>query len=247
MAVISKRQFTVDVTIDKHPIHHAIKSTRARDILHERNDFKYIYTIKKGVTVVQSLRRNGNALYVLKAFTADSTLQRAEIDMLSRLKSPHIITLLQSKMVRNRYFALLPMMDCDLYSLLAHKDALTIEMIKYVSYRIYDGIKYIHSLNIVHRDIKLSNILINKGGVIKLCDFGLATDSSSDTPQLLRKCGTLQYIAPELILGIEYGTSVDVYSAGVAVACLLFGAFIFKSTTPKELITEHAKFFDRMP
>ncbi|EGR28818.1 protein kinase domain protein [Ichthyophthirius multifiliis] len=73
-------------------------------------------------------------------------------------------------------------------------------------------------LRIIHRDIKLENILLNENGTIKLCDFGCATFSQKKNSEMLMKrsfCGTISYLSPEMINGI-YDKDVDVWSLGVA-------------------------------
>lgn len=74
------------------------------------------------------------------------------------------------------------------------------------------GICYFHQYNIVHRDLKLENLMVNNG-VIKIIDFGLAgdcTNSALNTP-----CGTLHYTAPEVLNSYDYGTKADMWSFGM--------------------------------
>ena len=97
------------------------------------------------------------------------------------------------------------------------------------------GVEYIHSKGIVHRDLKLDNILLSKSslenehGGVKIIDFGL---SNSFSPNELLKtfCGTTQYAAPELLNGKKYfGPKVDVWSLGVLLYTLIVGNFPFQS------------------
>lgn len=88
---------------------------------------------------------------------------------------------------------------------------------------ILDALAYLSSKGIMHRDLKPDNILIAKGGEVKIVDFGLATyiDSSD---YIHKKCGTPGYIAPEVFKynpkdpKTIYDERCDVYSAG----CILF-------------------------
>jgi cell division cycle 2-like protein len=89
------------------------------------------------------------------------------------------------------------------------------------------GAEHMHSRRIVHRDIKRRNIVIGEAGV-KICDLGLAM-STSETPPYGR-CGTLRYMAPEVILGKpDYDTKVDMWSLGCVMAELLRGEPILGS------------------
>mmetsp|Transcript_68674 Transcript_68674/g.217208 ORF Transcript_68674/g.217208 Transcript_68674/m.217208 type:complete len:398 (+) Transcript_68674:259-1452(+) len=89
------------------------------------------------------------------------------------------------------------------------------------------GIEYLHSKNVVHRDLKLENLLLAKKGdlhTVKVADFGLAKKAAE--AQLATVCGTPQYVAPEVIAGIPglaYTEGVDMWSAGVVLYILLSG------------------------
>lgn len=83
------------------------------------------------------------------------------------------------------------------------------------------AIEYIHSLWIVHRDLKMSNLLYNSKGLLKLADFGLAREYGHPVPLMTPKVVTLWYRAPELLLGTDtYGPAVDMWAAGC-----IFGEF----------------------
>ena len=76
---------------------------------------------------------------------------------------------------------------------------------------------YLHSRNIIHRDLKAKNLLVDDNWRIKICDFGFARIASSDQrPMTL--CGTDDWMAPEVILGMPYGPAADVFSYGVVLA-----------------------------
>jgi serine/threonine protein kinase len=75
---------------------------------------------------------------------------------------------------------------------------------------------YLHSVGIVHRDLKLENILLTSRTSLtdfKIADFGLAIDHNADT--MISRCGSPGYIAPEILRKEQYGRKVDVFSAGV--------------------------------
>ena len=85
-------------------------------------------------------------------------------------------------------------------------------------------LKYLHHKNIVHRDLKPENILLkdkNDDSAIKIADFGFAVKVKPGGQKTT--CGTPAYVAPEIIMGIPYGTSVDIWSFGVIVYILLCG------------------------
>ncbi|UYV65089.1 DDX56 [Cordylochernes scorpioides] len=78
------------------------------------------------------------------------------------------------------------------------------------------GLDYLHSNNIVHRDIKLENILVNNLDEVKICDFGLAIDKKRNKGPYDRFVGNLTHAAPEVLFGeISYDTSVDLWALGI--------------------------------
>lgn len=82
---------------------------------------------------------------------------------------------------------------------------------------LFNALTYVHSLSIVHRDIKADNLLISNRSdftKVKLCDFGIS-DYLGESRLLSGRCGTLGYMAPELLRGDEYNEKVDIYSAGI--------------------------------
>jgi serine/threonine protein kinase len=97
------------------------------------------------------------------------------------------------------------------------------------------ALKFIHENKIVHRDIKLDNILIDLDNNIKICDFGVSKIVNKGDV-MLEQCGTPAYIAPEILLNKGYeGFGVDVWSAGVVLYAMLSGTVPFKGSNIKEL------------
>ena len=101
--------------------------------------------------------------------------------------------------------------------------------------QIIQGIKYIHSRGIVHRDIKLENILLDLNNIIKICDFGVGKLIKPNTI-LKDQCGTPVYMAPEIIRGAGYhGFPVDIWSAGIALYIMLSGNLPFNKDKEHDL------------
>ncbi|TPX66701.1 hypothetical protein SpCBS45565_g04295 [Spizellomyces sp. 'palustris'] len=88
-----------------------------------------------------------------------------------------------------------------------------------------EAVQYLHAQNVVHRDLKPENLLMSSNSPtaeIKLADFGLSTFITQDN-MLKTTCGTLTYVAPEILAGKRYGKPVDMWSIGIIAYILLSG------------------------
>lgn len=92
---------------------------------------------------------------------------------------------------------------------------------QYFLYQLLRGLKYMHSANVLHRDLKPCNLLLNANCDLKICDFGLAR-ITSETDYMTEYVVTRWYRAPELLLNCsEYTAAIDIWSVG----CILMEIF----------------------
>lgn len=89
--------------------------------------------------------------------------------------------------------------------------------------KVVDGLFYLHSHRILHRDISLSNLLLTKEMNIKIADFGLATQLHRSDEKHLTLCGTPNYISPEVASRASHGLPADVWGLGCMLYTLLVG------------------------
>lgn len=125
------------------------------------------------------------------------------------------------------------LLECDMHQIIRSRQALTDAHYQSFIYQILAGLKYIHSANVLHRDLKPGNLLVNADCELKICDFGLARGYSSDPLRdagyLTEYVATRWYRAPEIMLSFRsYTKAIDVWSVGCILAELLGGKPFFK-------------------
>lgn len=140
-----------------------------------------------------------------------------EISILKQMKHPNIVKLVDLIHGDKKLYLVFEFMDYDLKKFLdMNGGPLPPQLVKSYLYQITSAIRYCHSKRILHRDLKPQNLLIDKNGVIKLADFGLARAFGVPIKTLTHEVLTLWYRAPEILLGQkEYSTPVDIWSLGL--------------------------------
>lgn len=131
---------------------------------------------------------------------------------------------------------------------LLKKKQLAIDQARRMFLAICLGTRAIHEKGMVHRDIKMENILIVGSGTgnppCKLTDFGLAhfvDKTQSEDFKTIRNCGTPGYIAPELVLSNTYSFSYDYFSLGVVLYIMLTSCFPFAGKDQSEIVRKNVK------
>lgn len=149
-----------------------------------------------------------------------------EVKILKALTHPNIVTLKEivtSKeqgSIPNNVFMVFEYLEYDLTGVLETPEIrFTQDHVKSWSHQLLLGTHYMHTNKVIHRDLKASNLLINKKGELKIADWGLARSWNSDMKRLTNKVITLWYRPPELLLGaLEYTDKVDMWSVGCIIA-----------------------------
>lgn len=123
-------------------------------------------------------------------------------------------------------------MESDLHQVIKANDDLTREHYQFFLYQLLRALKYIHSANVYHRDLKPKNILANANCKLKICDFGLARVAFNDTPTTIfwtDYVATRWYRAPELCGSFysKYTPAIDIWSIGCIFAEVLTGRPLF--------------------
>ena len=169
-----------------------------------------------------------------------------ETNLMKKLNHPNITKILE--LFEDKEYILIIMEYINggnLFSFLKKRRKVSEKTAKFLFKQIILGIKHIHSHNIVHRDIKLENILIDLNNNIKICDFGIGRVLSSPDQLLYDQCGTPMYIAPEILLSTKQtgykGFPVDIWSSGIALYILLSGTLPFSFKNGNSISIEESE------
>ena len=177
-----------------------------------------------GFGVVHLVRDpNINNVFALKTMRKDLIVKnnqqkqiRSELKTLRRLDNPFVTMLQQTFKDRfNVYFMCEVGMGGDFLHYLRSIDHLTPRQIQFYAACVVEALAYLHSLNIVYRDMKPENMVLGVDGYLKLTDFGLT--KSLDKGDTFTFCGTKDYMAPEVIVGRGYGLAVDWWGLGILI------------------------------
>ena len=149
--------------------------------------------------------------------------------LLQSFSHPNVVQILESTRNANGLVKELFLQHCgrDLFHLVA--EAGPIPNFTYVQHQILNGVHYLHSSLVYHRDLKLENIMMDAKGIVRIVDFGLAVRVNKEGAYLEIPCGSTSYCAPEIVSKLPYmGHQVDAWSLGVCLFTILFGFFPFR-------------------
>ena len=190
------------------------------------------------------------ALKVLSKGTVSSDSAREyllhEARSSSALSHPNICTIHEVGELNNELYIVMELVEGKPLSALLAGEGLPVESVLRYGVQIAGALSHSHGRNIIHRDLKSSNIMITSAGLVKVLDFGLAKRSEKDlldgatqtigpldTAQGLT--GTLQYMAPETLRGLETDQRIDIWALGVVLYESASGQLPFKGRTAFEI------------
>ena len=181
-------------------------------------------------------------LVAIKSFNKKKLLTRrakrkikTEIEVLSKLRNPFCTQIYDYFETDTHILIVMEYICGDLLGFMRKRSKITESTAKIIFKQIIKGLQYIHKKKIVHRDIKLDNVLIDLTNTVKICDFGVSRILQPGDI-MYENCGTPAYIAPEIFKNEGYeGYSCDIWSAGVTLYYMLAGVQPFKGGKIEEL------------
>ena len=176
----------------------------------------------------------------VKDLTGDKfRLYYREIDILSRLSHPFLLGFIGFS-VQKPYIVVTEYLgNGSLYDALRWKNdhkPLTGTQKTLIAMGIASGMERLHKLNIIHRDLKSLNILLDKDYLPKIIDFGLSRYESENDEMMTTNVGTPHWMAPELFMSLPYNNKVDVYAYGMMLWEILTNSSPFKNKTAAQIM-----------
>ena len=201
------------------------------------NDFKIISVLGRGfygkVMLVQKI--DNGELFAIKSIqksrlkdSGKSQSVITERNIMMKAHHPFIVNLCFAFQTETKFYLGLEYAPGgELFYHMEKMQVIQIDDARLYTAEIGMALSYLHSLGIVYRDLKPENILLDAHGHIKLTDFGLSKDILKDDSTTTTFCGTSEYIAPEVILQMPYGYSVDFWGLGILTYEMILGTTPF--------------------
>ena len=162
---------------------------------------------------------------------------RREIEIMRELRHDNVVQMTDTFETETDIVAVTEFCEGELFQILEDDGHLPENQVQSVACQLVSALFYLHSHRILHRDMKPQNILVAKGGVVKLCDFGFARAMSSNTLVLTSIKGTPLYMSPELVEEKPYDHTADLWALGCILYELATGSPPFYTNSIFQLVT----------
>ncbi|KAF7208702.1 NUAK family SNF1-like kinase 2 [Nothobranchius furzeri] len=224
---------------------HAVKRHHHKHNLKHR--YEFLETLGKGTYgKVKKARERSGRLVAVKSIRKEKIKDeqdlvhiRREIEIMSSLCHPHIISIYEVFENKDKIVIVMEYASRgDLYDYICDKKNLSERDARHFFRQVVSAVHYCHQNGIVHRDLKLENILLDANSNVKIADFGLSNLYHGDE-FLQTFCGSPLYASPEIVNGRPYrGPEVDTWSLGVLLYTLVHGTMPFDGLNHKMLVQQ---------
>ena len=205
-----------------------------------------VYLVKNRYTEKKYALKVINKRKLIQAF-GDCRLIYNEIEIHSKLNHPNIIRLYNKQETEDEIQILLEYAEKgNLFNLIQRENGIDESNAFKYFIQIVNAVYFLHQNNIIHRDIKPENILFGENNLLKLCDFGWAKELILNNRNTF--CGTMEYMAPEIVGSENYDFAVDVWSLGILLYELIMGHSPFRSKKDSTIMANiklHDLVFDK--
>ncbi|KAL6453233.1 YPK2 Serine/threonine-protein kinase YPK2/YKR2 [Candida maltosa Xu316] len=196
-------------------------------------DFDLLKLLGKGSfgKVMQVVKKDTKQIYALKVLRKQHIVSRSEVThtlaertVLARINNPFIVPLKFSFQSPEKLYLVLSFINGgELFWHLQREGKFSMDRSRFYIAELLMALESLHELNVIYRDVKPENILLDYQGHIALCDFGLCKLNMSNDDKTNTFCGTPEYLAPELLLNQGYTRSVDWWTLGTLLYEMLTG------------------------
>jgi serum/glucocorticoid-regulated kinase 2 len=213
---------------------------------------------------MQVRKKDTGRTYALKSIRKGHIVSRSEVThtlaertVLAQVNNPFIVPLKFSFQSKDKLYLVLSFVNGgELFHHLQNKGRFEEDRSKFYAAELLSALECLHSFDVVYRDLKPKNILLDYTGHLMLCDFGVCKLNMTEGERTNTFAGTPKYLAPELILGKGYTRSVDWWTLGVLLYEMLLGlpAFfeedhqkMYQRSKPKPVVLPLAPPLDKPP
>ncbi|CAD8082377.1 unnamed protein product [Paramecium sonneborni] len=222
---------------------------------HFQKCYKILKLIGQGThaKVYKIQRKQDSSIFAVKIFTKENVQQKEkgrdslllEIEIMRKLQHENVIQLHEVFEDHERIYLIIDYLQGgDLLKKIQNQlEDYTEHIAQNLMFNLLSSLKYLHQKNIIHRDIKPENLIFRtKSNMIDIviADFGLSDFYNEQDIYLFQRCGTVGYVAPEILKDQAYNHKVDIFSAGVILFILLTGEMPYvKYENSEELIASN--------
>lgn len=209
------------------------------------NSFTLMCVIGKGsyAEVILARKKDTGTIYALKILKKKKIEQRnqrehvrTERNILTEMNHPFLIKMAYAfQNEKKLYFALEYCPGGELFNLLQKKRRFSEEHARFYICQIVLALQHLHKFDIIYRDLKPENVLIDTDGYIRLTDFGLSKTGIAGNKGAYSVCGTPEYLAPEILFQKGHGKAVDWWTLGAIMYEMLTGLPPFYTPNREEL------------